>query len=237
METLDFQNPDSTSTPLSQNWDDPKLRWTPADYGNQTVLHIGEHEIWQPDVLVYNSAAGHNIDYYGNTHCLVIANGSVLWVPPAQLVVYCQLNLRHWPYDSQKCTIKMGSWTYDNTKVELSLGTLQDDVKMLMDNSEWQLTGTNMVRNIVYYNCCVEPYADINFEFQLQRRSAIYRAIVVTPATVVILLALASFWLPPTAGEKILLNGVNVVVIVSFLVYFARRLPTMGEHTPYVGGF
>jgi hypothetical protein len=53
--------------------------------------------------------------------------------------------------------------------------------------------------------------------------------------TVIVLLTLATFWLPPTAGEKILLNGCTTAIICIFLLYFSQKLPAMAGHTPFVG--
>lgn len=61
-----------------------------------------------------------------------------------------------------------------------------------------------------------------------------YKSIVITPATVLILLTLASFWLPPQSGEKIFLNGIVALIICLFLIYFATKLPIMADHVPLV---
>lgn len=216
-----------------QSWFDPKLSWNQDDYGNVSMVHFADTEVWIPDIHLYNSASGHNLDYYGSTQLLVKSNGKVLWVPPSLLTSYCSMNLLFWPYDHQCCRLKMGSWTYADDELHLEYESM--DVELMVDNYEFDLLHTEGVRNVVNYECCPEPYSDVTFTFDVKRRSGIYRAVVVTPATIVILLSLACFWLPASSGEKILLNGVNVVVVVSFLLYFARRLPSMGSHTPYVG--
>ena len=36
-------------------------------------------------------------------------------------------------------------------------------------------------KNVAYYQCCSEPYPDIQFTFKLQRDSPAYRAIIVLP--------------------------------------------------------
>jgi hypothetical protein len=48
---------------------------------------------------------------------------------------------------------------------------------------------------------------------------------------------LATFWLPPAAGEKILLNGCTAIIICIFLMYFSQKLPAMAGHTPLVGTY
>jgi hypothetical protein len=57
----------------------------------------------------------------------------------------------------------------------------------------------------------------------------------VTPAIVIVFMTLVSFWLPPQAGEKLLLNGVAVVVICILLVYFSKLLPGFAATPPLIG--
>lgn len=35
-------------------WTDEKLKWDPAKYGNIQHIHVGSHEVWQPDILLYH---------------------------------------------------------------------------------------------------------------------------------------------------------------------------------------
>lgn len=101
------------------SWNDDKLKWDPADYGGLDSVHMADHEVWQPDVVLYNSALGNDISHYGRTTCIVYAGGKVLWVPPSQFQVFCDLDLRNWPYDVQKCMVKVGSWTYSGNMINL----------------------------------------------------------------------------------------------------------------------
>lgn len=52
---------------------------------------------------------------------------------------------------------------------------------------------------------------------------------------VIMVLTLLSFWLPPQAGEKVLLNACTAVIISLFMLYFTQKLPAMGSHTPLIG--
>ena len=49
-------------------------------------------------------------------------------------------------------------------------------------------------------------YPDITFTFHLQRSSPSYRAGVILPCLVTMLLVLSTFLLPPSAGDKLLVN-------------------------------
>lgn len=221
---------------LLKRWNDEKLKWNKSDYGNISVLHVGVHEIWQPDILLYNSAAGGNLDYLGNTNLVVHDTGKVLWVPPAHLQVFCDIDLHHWPYDTHECYLKFGSWTLSNAEIELSIDEkLVVDMDRLVKNSEWEVQTYSGERRLTLYQSVDEAYVDVTINLTLSRRSPMYRTVVTVPAIVIILLTLGSFWLPADHGERILLNGINAVIIVMFLVYFAEKLNVMAMHTPLIG--
>lgn len=52
-------------------------------------------------------------------HCIVWDNGDVRWFPPAQFSVLCNLNLKYWPFDTQKCELIFGSWTYAGDQIDI----------------------------------------------------------------------------------------------------------------------
>lgn len=222
---------------LLQKWEDHKLRWDPSAYGGVSVLHVAEHEVWQPDVVLYNNA-GANLDHYGQTNLLLYSNGEVLWVPPAQLSVFCELDLTYWPYDTQNCSLVLGSWTYHGLALAIDRDlAAPHEIELQIENSEWKVVNISSQKHDKKYACCEENYPDITYSIQIERRSATYRAVVFTPATVIVLLILVAFWLPAASGEKIFLNGIVAVIICLFMLYFAHQLPLMAFRTPLVVKF
>ncbi|XP_067622727.1 neuronal acetylcholine receptor subunit alpha-7-like [Eurosta solidaginis] len=212
---------------LRINWMDENRSWNVGDYDNITQIHIKPKDVWKPDITLFNSA-GEKSDYLGDTQILLAHDGSFLWVPPAVYTAYCSLNFRNWPYDTQICKVKVGSLalTYiDSRYLELKESL---DYNELVQSTEWEIIdGDTAYRKQDYYNY-------IEFTFKLKRRSSMYAAVIFTPASCIILLALSSFWLPPQMGEKIMLNGVVIVLIAAFLMYFAQLLPILADNTPLV---
>ncbi|KAJ3658906.1 hypothetical protein Zmor_010620 [Zophobas morio] len=221
---------------INLSWNDEKLKWNSSNYGDLTALNLADHEIWQPDIFLYNSATSTAITHYGNVHCIVYEDGTVLWVPPAQFTVLCNLNLKYWPFDSQVCKLILGSWTYNGDQIDIELYKNQKeaDMDLLVENNEWNIVKTSLTKNMKYYSCCESPYPDVTIELVLDRISPSYKALIVTPAFVIIILILINFWLPPQAGEKIVLNGCTAVIICLFMLYFTQKIPAMGTHTPLI---
>lgn len=215
------------------NWNDPKLTWNPANYGNLNVVRWDPTIVWRPDVVLYNNAGGSDQHHYGDTNVLVYNDGKVLWVPPTEYHAFCELNMRLWPFDYQKCILKIGSWTYDGYMVNLTIGS-EPQIETLVSNSEWKIVKIGMERNTRYYPCCTEPYIDITYNVTLQRQSDTHRAIVIIPALVIMILALSVFWLPLDAGERIITNGIIALMVTIYLVYFAQQLPAISGHTPLI---
>ncbi|GFG32262.1 hypothetical protein Cfor_03485, partial [Coptotermes formosanus] len=216
------------------SWEDEKLKWNESEYGGLGQLHVAGHELWQPDIVLFNSATGNLLDHYGNTYCIAHSNGDVLWVPPSQFQVFCKLDMRKWPFDTQSCSLSLGSWTYDGDQIDILLDNDGSELALLETNSEWEIVAVQSNREVMTYACCEEPYIMITYNVTLKRQSPTYSATVITPATIIVLLTLATFWLPPTAGEKILLNVCTTAIICIFLLYFSQKLPAMVGHTPFV---
>ncbi|XP_056638275.1 acetylcholine receptor subunit alpha-L1-like [Diorhabda sublineata] len=221
---------------LRMVWNDEKLKWDPSNYGNLSTLHLAEHELWQPDIYLYNSATSTAVNQFGNTHFLVYPDGKVLWVPPTQLTVLCGLDLKNWPFDKQECYMKFGSWTYSGDQIDLLHYDDNPEVglELIIHNSEWEITKVSQTRSERYYSCCAESYPDITVNMTLTRISTSYKSIIVTPAFVVIILTMLSFGLPPQAGEKIILNACTALIVCLFTLYFTQKLPLMGAETPLI---
>ncbi|XP_034245764.1 acetylcholine receptor subunit gamma-like isoform X2 [Thrips palmi] len=132
-------------------------------------------------------------------------------------------------------TLQFGSWTLDRDELTY------DKVKVHLEFPGQ--TGEYVVdRVIIDQDLMVEQsidsgsqeYDQVDFIFLVHREPGTYRAIIFTPAAVVIILCLSTFWLPPRAGEKVVLGGVNAMLICFFLIYFAHSLPILTDQTPFI---
>ncbi|XP_067009520.1 acetylcholine receptor subunit alpha-type acr-16 [Anabrus simplex] len=218
---------------IRMSWYDEKLQWNASEFGGLSKVHVGAYEIWRPDIALYNSATGSMVDHYASTHCLVYNDGSTLCVPPSLMIVFCTLDLRYWPFDTQNCNLEMGSWTYSGDQLDLQ-PRFTGELDMLVSNTEWEIQELADSRNERLHPCCPEPFIDNTFNLKVRRKSSAYSAIIITPTTVIVLLTLAIFWLPPQAGEKLIISSFTAIIICFFLLYFSQKLPAIAGRTPLV---
>jgi len=219
------------------NWTDEYLSWSPSEYEGLTQIHFAQEEIWRPDIQLYNNADSSNLQHFGSTNFLVDNNGVVLWVPPAKYRAFCKIDLRLWPHDTQTCKLKFGSWTSHGDQIDLGLFhgmPTVDKLNFYTANKEWQVENSRATRNTNKYKGVPETYPDITLTFELRRTSPSYRAAIILPCLITMMLVVSSFLLPPSAGEKITLNCVCLLVCCLYLLYFQSSLPSMSDHIPLI---
>lgn len=224
---------------LRMTWMDQFLSWNKSDYDNLDRIHFGPDEIWKPDIELYNNAdTGRGGSYSAQTtHFLVYNSGKVLWLPPAKFKAFCKISLKLWPLETQMCKLKFGSWTSHGDQIDLGLYenlTSVERMNFYTHNKEWEILTTFASKNDALYDCCPEFYPDVTFQFFLQRRSPLYRCAIILPCLVTMLLVLSSFLLPPTAGEKILVNSTCLIVCALYLLYFCATLPALADEIPLI---
>jgi len=222
---------------LRLTWTDQFLAWNVSDFQGVEQIHFGSEEIWRPDIQLYNSADSGQTQHFGHTHFIVYSTGEVLWVPPAKFRAFCKIDLKLWPLETQKCKLKFGSWTSHGDQIDLGLYHNLSSVERLnfyTNNKEWEVLTTLATRSVAKYDCCPEEYPDVTFQFFLQRRSPFFRCAIILPCLVTMLLVVASFLLPPSAGEKIIVNSTCLIVCILYLIYFATTLPALSDQIPLI---
>ena len=55
-----------------------------------------------------------------DTNAIVRSDGQVLWMFPAVVNTYCTLDVRNFPFDSQRCDLVFISWTFNGDKLNLT---------------------------------------------------------------------------------------------------------------------
>ncbi|ALC38533.1 nAcRbeta-21C [Drosophila busckii] len=211
---------------LNIHWRDDRRGWQPKDYDNITTLTVPSDSVWKPQITHFNGAD--DATFTVDTPLQFRDNGYVMWNPPAVYTAYCNLNMRSWPYDKQTCKFNIGTWAQNHIDGALWVHPQTLNFMDFMRSSEWEIADwkTKNVDELLY--------EFVQFTFVLQRRSSMYTGVIYIPASCVLLLALSCFWLPPQMGEKIMLNGILIVLVAAFLMYFSQLLPVLAGNTPLI---
>uniref|UniRef100_A0A1I8A2U3 Neur_chan_LBD domain-containing protein n=1 Tax=Steinernema glaseri TaxID=37863 RepID=A0A1I8A2U3_9BILA len=220
-----------TNVWLRMSWVDIYLTWDPYEYGNIKEVRLPIKDIWQPDVLLYNSI-DQKFDTMWPVNAVVHHSGNVTWIPPAIVRSSCRIDISWFPFDDQHCSMKFGSWTYSGYFTELHNATISLDT--YQPNGEWELLGLAAKRNIFYYECCPEPYYDVTFTLSVRRRTLYYGFNLVIPSLLISGLALLGFTLPPDSGEKLNLCVTIFMSLCVFMLMVAEAMPQTSDTLPLI---
>lgn len=103
---------------------------------------------------MYNSADD-SFDTSVKVNAVIENTGHVRYLPPVMLKSMCEISIKDFPFDEQKCQMKFGSWTYDESKVNLTALDSSAQLDSFSQNGEWDMTSKftfNLKIFYFYYN-------------------------------------------------------------------------------------
>ena len=105
-------------------------------------------------------------------------------------------------------------------------------------NGEWDVYRTRAEWKENILPCCNETrYPYVEFTLYLRRRHEFYVMNIIVPCSLLSVLVMIVFCLPPDAGEKISL-GISVLLAFSvFLLMVAENIPRTSLHVPFIGTY
>ncbi|XP_012580272.1 PREDICTED: neuronal acetylcholine receptor subunit alpha-2 isoform X2 [Condylura cristata] len=226
----------TTNVWLKQEWNDYKLRWNPADFGNITSLRVPAEMIWIPDIVLYNNADGEfAVTHLTKAH--LFSTGTVHWTPPAIYKSSCSIDVTFFPFDQQNCKMKFGSWTYDKAKIDLEQMEQTVDLKGYWESGEWAIVNATGTYNSQKYDCCAEIYPDVTYYFLIRRLPLFYTINLIAPCLLLSCLTVLVFYLPSDCGEKVTLCISVLLSLTVFLLLITEIIPSTSLVIPLIGEY
>ncbi|XP_078614916.1 neuronal acetylcholine receptor subunit beta-4-like [Branchiostoma floridae x Branchiostoma japonicum] len=219
-----------TNVWLAQTWTDYRLMWNKEDYDHVQVIRVPSESVWKPDIVLFNNKDGqYDVALY--TKVLIYDDGKVEWLPPAIYQSSCAIDVRHFPFDKQNCTMKFGSWTYNGDEVDIVLDSeeaVSDDFKL---NGEWDIIKSPSRRTLEGD----EVY--VHYDFVIKRKPLFYIINLIIPCILISSLSVLVFYLPSDCGEKITLSISVLLALTVFLLLIADIIPSTSLDIPLIGRY
>ncbi|XP_063045969.1 neuronal acetylcholine receptor subunit beta-4 [Engraulis encrasicolus] len=223
----------TTNVWLTQNWEDYRLSWDPAKYEGIDKLRIPSRHIWLPDIVLYNNADGtYEVTVF--TNAIVLFNGSIAWLPPAIYKSACKIEVKHFPFDQQNCTLKFRSWTYDHTEIDLVLKSEVASMDDFTPSGEWDILALPGRRTV---NPKDPTYVDLTYDFIIKRKPLFYTINLIIPCVLITSLAILVFYLPSDCGEKMTLCISVLLALTVFLLLISKIVPPTSLDVPLIGKY
>lgn len=95
---------------ITQNWNDERLQFNRSIFPFPHLSFRDHSRLWKPDLYVVNEAnAEHRTFDRPNQIISIEPNGEVVWRLRTTLSLFCEMDLRFYPFDKQICSIVIAS--------------------------------------------------------------------------------------------------------------------------------
>lgn len=191
-----------SSSYFAEYWDDPRLSWDPAEYGGITKFTIPAKNLWVPDIIILNTG---DTDGYlkipESNLALINSTGKVYLVISAiSLKTRCSMDVRKFPFDTQKCPIILSSWSQSSTNIDFDTDTDSINIQSYVSNSLWDLKSVSFSSasskerfGLLYSEYKTE---DVSFNFELRRRPLYFMMNGIFPCLILNCITIMSYFLP-----------------------------------------
>uniref|UniRef100_T1JBH5 Neurotransmitter-gated ion-channel ligand-binding domain-containing protein n=1 Tax=Strigamia maritima TaxID=126957 RepID=T1JBH5_STRMM len=218
-------------------WRDLNLIWNPEEFNNCNYFIIQEKDIWKPNLLVLNGADASNLapNISSDTVISILATGDVFWYQINTYNVICPLDFSAYPFDEHLCQITFISWEHTGNELNISVGANNTHFHtyMMDEHNQWELISSFSNVSDFFYGEDLF-YQEVNFFVRLKRRSLYYHLALITPNAICILIILLTFWVPHESNGKLLVSGVNVIILTVLLIHFHWVVPRNGSNVPTI---
>lgn len=233
----------TTDTTITQKWNNPYLRWNPADYGGIQKILVDPKEIWVPDIVLENNAddevvqAGHLEKF--RSWVLLKSDGNNTWLSPATFKSTCTLDVQFFPFDKQRCNMVFRSLTSDISILDIDTKTIhsenpEEDLRLTTSNGYWTLRSIE-VRKGRYKHSRDQTFREVDLSFFIGRRPTHFVVFSIVPCMIIGMLVLVSFFIPAESGERIGLCATILLAVSVYLLVVTEQLPEQSETLPLIG--
>ena len=105
-------------------------------------------------------------------------------------------------------------------------------------SGDWEFVDVNtIIDRTDHGDCCPFEFSQISYAIQMRRIPLYYWFYLVSPGLILVILALASFFIPTESGERIGFVTTLLLGMMVFLLLIPSSLPETSENIPLLGKF
>ncbi|XP_061567865.1 5-hydroxytryptamine receptor 3A-like [Cololabis saira] len=222
------------------SWKNEFLTWNPSDFCGIDMLTLPRDTIWIPDVAIQEDASDGGSVFHDPV--VVLDPGGLVVASTRQRLTFtCHFDLSTFPFDVQRCNITFNSMSSDKRFIDL--GTMSNDIilsiiseQVMITQGEWKLRSLETVISERFggWNSSISLLV---YRVTLERKPMLYVIMLIMPLFYLLVLDLASFFIPEDGGEKLSFK-VTVLLSISVLLLILKDiLPSTEEQMPIMANY
>ncbi|KAK9956339.1 hypothetical protein ABG768_014080 [Culter alburnus] len=205
---------------LRHYWKDERLSF-PSNT-NQSMTFDGRlvKKIWVPDIFFVHSKRSFIHDTTTeNVMLRVHPDGKVLYSLRVTVTAMCNMDLSHFPLDTQTCSLEIESYAYTDDDLMLywkrGNKSLQTDEKISL--SQFLIQEFHTTTKLAFYSS-TGWYNRLYITFTLRRHIFFFLLQTYFPATLMVMLSWVSFWIDRRAVPARVPLGITTVLTMSTII-------------------
>ncbi|VDO28431.1 unnamed protein product [Haemonchus placei] len=223
---------------VDEKWLDPSLSWDPALFGGVEKTWLPISVIWVPDIIIFNMVRAsrlHHEDLLSSIRApvLIYSNGTVEASHPAVYTVTCEINIKRFPLDDQRCALEIASWAYGEDKIRLRAHT-EHSLQHYTDNEEWHLLKVK-VDEVKYEHEGINV-SEVRYDVSVKRKPLFYMVTLTFPSYVMCAISVVGLFARfSTTGEREERFTLGVTAILTMAVLslvVSEKVPHSSTHVP-----
>uniref|UniRef100_A0A1I7YZ38 Neur_chan_LBD domain-containing protein n=1 Tax=Steinernema glaseri TaxID=37863 RepID=A0A1I7YZ38_9BILA len=185
---------------VDEKWQDPSLSWNPEEFGGLTKTWLPMHRIWLPDIIIFNMLHHEDLLSKVRAPAMIYANGTVECSHPAVYTVSCEINIKHFPLDDQRCSLEIASWAYNEEKIRLH-AHIEHSLEHYSPNEEWRLLNVTVHEQDYEHEGIL--VSEIRYDISVRRKPLFYMVTLTFPSYVMCAISVVGLYARfSTTGER-----------------------------------
>ncbi|XP_078525308.1 5-hydroxytryptamine receptor 3A-like [Lissotriton helveticus] len=222
---------------LDIKWENQYLTWDPTQFCGISKISVGTSSVWRPDLFVYEMTdedKSPSVDFL-----YVLNDGQNIRLKPMMIVSTCGIDTFKFPFDTQTCSLTFGSFMHPVGEIvvraeENSSVTTKVSKEAFASKGDWSLVRIDVESH--NYSHRGSEWSQVVYKITIERTPSHYVVNLIIPACFLVMVDLASMFIPMNSGERL---GFKITVVLGFsvLLLILNDLLPSSQGTPILDVF
>ena len=212
---------------LLMGWNDERMTWIPAEYGNTMHFIVTNELFWTPTVILTN--AYEEYQKIGDESYWPIRfayNGDAAYYPGHVFTTICSADVKFYPWDKQECSLEFQVWGHFVSEVALQPSRDTVYINHYNGHGTWDFEGSKAFLK--------DDNLTISFTLLLNRKPTFVVVNLILPIIFMGYLNTIVFLMPTSCGERTSYAITVLLALAVFLTLVGDNMPKSARSIAYL---
>ncbi|KAL2101794.1 hypothetical protein ACEWY4_003555 [Coilia grayii] len=218
------------------SWANELLSWDPADFCGIHQVAVPGELLWKPDLFLYETME--KGEGTGSPFVLLKHDGTVVTDGNQKVMSMCAMDVHKFPFDTQKCTLSFSSVIHPDNEIQLvpasnSSRATQNALEIMLSQGEWEFINVTVHTDKLIFQE-LGSWDKVVYTITIRRVPLLHVLTFILPILFLLVLDLASFFMPDTRGDKLAFKVTVLLAMSVLLLILTDTLPCKPSQTPLI---